>query len=292
VLADLEKSTETQVLMVQGPPEMAKSLAAKFPGFDIVVATSQFDPAAEPETLNDGKTQLISVGTKGKYVGVVGFFDDPKRKTRYQRVTLGSNYNGDAAPMRTLIEDEFQQMLKDRGVVENFPRRNITGGVPGATFVGAETCKSCHPWTYAKWATTKHAAAFEHIVNDPNGKRSDHQFDAECVSCHTTGFEYNSGWMSAAATPYLKGNQCENCHGPASKHVEEPDNAEFRKKIARTAEGVKKSRFCFQCHDEDNSPKFDFDTYWGHVVHKGMDKYDDPKVHKGFKVEKGKPVAQ
>ena len=52
-------------------------------------------------------------------------------------------------------------------------------------------------------------------------------YDAECVTCHTTGFEYNSGWESEAATPYLKGNQCENCHGPASKHIAEPDNVEY-----------------------------------------------------------------
>ena len=28
-----------------------------------------------------------------------------------------------------------------------------------STFVGAETCKTCHPWAYAKWATTKHQKA-------------------------------------------------------------------------------------------------------------------------------------
>ena len=80
------------------------------------------------------------------------------------------------------------------------------------------------------------------------------------MSCHTTGFEYNSGWKSAELTPLLEGNQCENCHGPSSKHVEQPDNAEFRKAIARTVEGVEKSHFCIGCHDEDNSPKFDFAT--------------------------------
>ncbi|WP_154673647.1 multiheme c-type cytochrome [Singulisphaera acidiphila] len=283
VLADLENDTDTQVLLVQGPPELAKSLAAKFPGFDIVVATSDSDPDADPERLNGGKTILVKVGTKGKYVGVVGLYNDPKQKYRFQRVPLNSRYNGDAGPMRKLIEDDFQEMLKQAGVVENFPRRNFVGGAPGATFVGAETCKTCHPGTYAKWAATKHAHAFEDIVTDPKGDRSDHQFDAECISCHTTGFEYNSGWKSAAATPYLKGNQCENCHGPASKHVEEPDNQEFRKLIARTAAGADKAGLCYRCHDEDNSPKFNFQTYWGQIAHSKLDQYTDPKVHEGIK---------
>lgn len=283
ILADLEKATDTQVLLVQGPPELAKTLAAKFPAFDIVVSTSRFDPDAKPERLNGGKTLLISVGTKGKYVGVVGLFDDPSEKYRYQRVSLVSRYDGAADPMRKLIEDDFQEMLKQAGVVENFPRRNYVGGTPGATFVGAETCKTCHPGTVAKWAASKHAHAFESIVNDPKGDRSDHQFDAECISCHTTGFEYNSGWKSAEATPYLKGNQCENCHGPASKHVEEPDNKEFLKAISRTAAGADKSGLCYRCHDEDNSPKFNFQTYWSQIAHTGLDQYTDPKVHEGIK---------
>lgn len=279
VLPELEKGTDTQVLLVQGPPELAKKLAEQFPAFDIVVATSPFDPPDEAERLNDGRTMLVTVGHKGQYVGVVGLYpgDDPKQKFRYQRITLNTRYDGPSEPMRKLIEDDLQEMLKQRGVVENFPRRDFVGGTTGATFVGAESCKTCHPKTFAKWASTKHAHAFESIVSDPKGKRSDHQFDAECISCHTTGFEYNSGWVSAEKTAYLKGNQCENCHGPASKHVAEPTNLDFRKAIARNAADADKNGLCMRCHDMDNSPKFDFATYWAQVAHSKLDKYDDAK---------------
>jgi hypothetical protein len=282
VLDDLEKDTQVQVLMVQGPPELARTLGQKYPGFDVVVGTSHVDPPQEAEPLNDGKTMLVTIGHKGQYVGVVGIFQDPKERLRYQRVTLNTRYNGPAQPMRDLIEDEFQGMLKAAGVVENFPRHDYVGGAPGARFVGVETCRSCHPNTVAKWATTKHAHAFDDIVKDPKGERSDHQFDAECVSCHTTGFEYTSGWMSAALTPELKGNQCENCHGPASKHVEKPDDAAIRKTIALTAAEADHNRLCIRCHDGDNSPKFDFTTYWGQIAHKKLDSYDDPKVREGL----------
>ena len=42
------------------------------PGFDVVVATSQYDDVSsrEPEMLNDGKTTLVTVGKKGKHVGL------------------------------------------------------------------------------------------------------------------------------------------------------------------------------------------------------------------------------
>ena len=107
-------------------------------------------------------------------------------------------------------------------------------------------------------------------------------FDAECITCHTTGFEFVSGWKSPTETPYLAGNQCENCHGPASRHVAEPDNTEFRKPMHLTAELAEKSRLCYGCHDEDNSRDFEFSKYYGKIVHKGRDTYTDPKVHKGI----------
>lgn len=273
VLADLEKDTSVQVLMVQGPAELAKDLAEDYPGFDIIVATSEADPSDEPELVNDGKTMIVTVGKKGKYVGVVGFFPDSPQRLRYQRVMLGTTYNGPAKPMKELIEDQFREMLKNQKVVENFVRHGFADGIPGATFVGADACKKCHPKTYAKWESTGHASAFQALLNDP---KPNTQFDAECVTCHTTGFEYNSGWKSAALTPHLEGNQCENCHGPSSKHVEQPDNLEFRKKIAMTVEGVEKSHFCIRCHDEDNSPKFDFAKDYRKIAHPGLDNKGPP----------------
>lgn len=280
VLADLEKDTEIQVLLVQGAPEEAKRLGEKFPGFDVVVGTSAgADPDADAVALNGGKTLLINVGHKGKYLGAVALYQnaDPKKRMHYQRVMLGTTYDGPAAPMKKLIEDEFRETLRDQGVVEKFPRRDYVNGAPGAKFVGAATCKDCHPNTFAKWATTKHAIAYESLLKDP---KPNVVFDADCVTCHTTGFEYNSGWMSAAITPALKGNQCENCHGPGSKHSQEPDNTEYLGFMRVTAKQADKNQLCLRCHDEDNSPHFDFAKYYGQIVHKGLDDYQDPLVHK------------
>ena len=237
--------------------------------------------------LNGGKTMLVHVGKRGKYVGAVGFFSDEKEKMRFHLVTLNNRYDGPGTAMKKVIEDEYRSMLKAAGVVESFPRHDYTGGTAGATFVGAETCKRCHPNTYMKWSTTKHAQAFTALLNDP---KPNVVFDAECVSCHTTGFEYTGGWRSESATTHLKGNQCENCHGPASKHVSDPDNLMFRQPMKITAEQADKNRLCIRCHDEDNSPKFnDFATYWSQVVHNRLDDYEDPKVHRGItpKVARG-----
>jgi hypothetical protein len=280
VLAELEGKSECQVLMVQGPAELAKRLATAYPGFDVVASTSQVvDPLERDEQrLNNGKTILVTVGRRGKYVGAVGFFADPAQKMRYYSVTLDHKYNGPGTEIKKVIEDEYRGMLKSAGVVESFPRHDHAGGTAGAVFVGAETCRGCHPNTFAKWSTTKHSEAFIALEKHPKPNTI---FDAECITCHTTGFEYTTGWKSATATPHLKGNQCENCHGPASKHVSDPDNLAYRGPLKLTAAQASKNQVCTRCHDEDNSPNFDFPNFWGKIAHKGMDDYKDPKVHRG-----------
>jgi hypothetical protein len=279
VLADLEKDTNVQVLMVQGPPSKAKELAQALPGFDLVIGTSEMvDPEPEPTKLNDGNTLLIQVGKKGKYVGVVGFYQDPKQKFRYGRQSLNQRFASSPEPMRKLIEDDFHDELKQFQVVEDYPKHDYIGGAPGATFIGAQACQACHPNTYQKWVSTKHAQAYEKLAD----KGPTRKFDADCISCHATGFEYTSGFRSAELTPNLKGNQCENCHGPASKHAAEPDNKEFSGLLAQAVTNPEKNRLCYRCHDEDNSPKFDFAVYHGKMVHLKLDKYDDPAVHKGI----------
>jgi hypothetical protein len=288
VLTDLEAKSDYQVLMVQGQPELAQRLAKAFPGFDIVVATSQFDDALnrEAEMLNDGKTMLLTVGKKGKNVGLVAIYPDQSPRLRFLLVTLTKQFDGAATPMKSLIQDEYRGMLKSAEVVANFPRHNYVNGAPGATFVGARACKECHPNTYEFWSNTRHAQAFKTLKND---KKPNTIYDAECVTCHTTGFEYNSGWVSEAATPQLAGNQCENCHGPGSKHVADPKNVEFRKLVTLKAAQANKNGFCERCHDAENSRKFDFKEYWDKIDHNGLDAYDDSKVKAAAKPKSSAP---
>jgi Cytochrome c554 and c-prime len=286
VLTELEGKSDYQVLMVQGTPELAHSLAKAHPGFDIVVSTSQADDVLnpEPEMLNDGKTMLVTVGKKGKCVGLVSFYPQETPRERFRLVTLNKYFGDPAKPMKSLIQDEYRGMLKAADIVLNFVRT----GSAGATFVGAQSCKECHPNTYQFWSTTKHAHAFQALKDDPKPNTI---FDAECISCHTTGFPYNSGWRSEATTPLLAGNQCENCHGPGSSHVADPVNADARKLIALSAERANKNGLCERCHDAENSRHFDFSQYWGKIVHKGLDDYKDPKVRRGLSPQLSQPKA-
>lgn len=279
VLADLEKTSQIQVLMVQGPRDDGLKLAKQFPGFDVVVTTAKLpEPTEKPEYANDGKTLIVDAGQKGKYIVALGLYPGNPMKIQYSRFGLNSRLKN-AEPMRVLIDEEYQSILKSVGLVTNFNRKANVEGAPGATYVGAYNCKVCHPNTFQKWSNSKHSHAYEGLTSNPKRNR---EFDAECISCHTTGFGYNTGWVSAELTSHLKGNQCENCHGPASRHVAEPDNKDITKYLKRTAEGADKGGMCWKCHDEDNSPNFNFQKYYAQIFHKGLDTYEDPRTHKGI----------
>ncbi len=276
LLEELKKQAKIRVLMVQGPYEEAKRLAEKFPGFDIVVGTSEFEePDERPEMGNDDKTLLVrNVGKKGKYVSLIGFFPGSTPMIQYRRQPLDELHFHQAEPMRQLIDVDYQERMKREKIVENFTRMSYAQA-PDAKFVGAKECQACHPKTYEKWTTTKHARAFEALENPKRNR----VFDAECISCHTTGFGLKTGWVSAEATPFLKGNQCENCHGPASKHVADPDNIDFRKPMHMSKAMADATGFCTKCHDQDNDHNYNFESRYAQIFHKGLDVYTDPKVH-------------
>jgi len=160
----------------------------------------------------------------------------------------------------------------------------------GNQFVGSQACGECHTKAYSIWKRTPHAHALETLVHlDPP-----RQFDAECLSCHVTGWEpqrfspFASGYLSAEKTPQLAGNGCENCHGPGSAHVaaergdvkaSDADLERLRKKmhlsIKSDADRRRVIDNCLQCHDLDNSINFHggeaFDEYWKKIEHHGTD---------------------
>jgi hypothetical protein len=289
VLADLETDTAYQVLMVQGPPELARTLAETYSGFDLVVATSPYtDPASTPEELNDGKTWLMTVGRKGMYVAAIGLYPGTDSPMRYKRIEMNEGFDSLrslAASVDSLIGDEFQKTLKNADVLGSYPKRPyaLFDAPADATYVTAETCKQCHPLTYEKWSLTPHARAYAALVNDPRENGRNRERDAACVSCHTTGFDYVGGFVSTDRTPALINNQCENCHGPGSRHAAAPDDLALRAAMKRSSEDFDRSHRCVACHDEDNDPKFEFDKYWPQIMHTKLDTYTNPKVHKGIR---------
>lgn len=127
-----------------------------------------------------------------------------------------------------------------------------------ASFVGAQTCASCHNDAHAQWKTTAHSSAFDTLV------ARDKHFDLECVGCHVTGYQQPGG-STLGFTTGLENVQCESCHGPGSLHAKNPT-------LIGGAQGIQPTTTeatCRSCHTQEHSPRFDYDSYLPRILGAG-----------------------
>ena len=274
VLADFqERSVDIRVLLSHATLAETRELAKKFPEFDLVVCTGPSEDPVSTYSEKVGSTTLVMSGHKGKYAAVVGWYPDTETKFRTELVKLDGDRFADPPKMIEHMK-YYQSVLKDLKLAETEPAVKHSSG---HSFVGAERCGKCHEKAFAKWKTTGHANGFESLRK---GRRNIPRIhDPECLACHVTGwhrqevFRYESGYLNEMASKHLLGNQCENCHGPGSRHIDliEAGEEEEAKKLMRVTKVQARDKLCYTCHDLDNSPHFDFDSYWEKVAHPWRD---------------------
>ena len=223
------------ILLYQGEAADAAKLAADFPQFHIILCqASDPEPPQFPTVANNGKTLIVEVGHKGRFVGVVGAFRNPMGgfDLKYQLVPLGEEYitpgpTGEALKINPTLKllQTYAETVKSRNFLDEIkqvPHPNqIREPKLNLSYIGSSRCLNCHPAESAKWAESKHAhalQALEKIADRPSLRN----LDPECVVCHTVGFGYNTGYKNASKTPHLSHVGCESCHGPGSGHAADP----------------------------------------------------------------------
>ena len=268
-----EQHVDVRVLLSHATLAESRSLAKQFPEFDLVLSTGPIEDPVTSYRETIGKTTLVLSGHKGKYVAVIGWYPDADPPFKTDLVKLDGDRFADPPEMIEHMK-YYQGLLKDLKLAETEPAVKHTSG---DSFVGAQQCGKCHEKAFAKWETTGHAKAFASIQK---GRRNISRiFDPECLACHVTGwhpqevFRYESGYLNEMASKHLLGNQCENCHGPGSRHIEliEAGEEEAAKKLMKVTKKQARDNVCYTCHDLDNSPHFDFDSYWEKVAHPWRD---------------------
>ncbi len=147
-----------------------------------------------------------------------------------------------------------------------------------------ESCATCHPDEVKFWARTVHARAYAALEE----VKKQHSLD--CINCHVTGWQQPGGVCridkagvggpgvetpaqrtgNGSAEPTSarlgvgrQGVQCEACHGPASEHVRISADLPHG-----GPKGVQVST-CTRCHEQENSPHFDYARYLPWVVGPG-----------------------
>ncbi|NBR04530.1 MAG: hypothetical protein EBT92_02055 [Planctomycetes bacterium] len=274
----------------------ALKAAQSFPEFQIVMCLSEEDePSSNPITVNhENKKQslIIRMGTKGKYVGVLGVYKtgDPAQpfKFRYTIEQMSEDYmTAESAkknhPIMELMES-YAKELKNENYLSRFGqgRHPVQVSAPGSNpvYVGSEKCKKCHESAYEIWQKSPHSHAYQTLVDAK--EPSLRHYDPECIVCHTVGFGYQSGFSTIEKTSHLTNVGCESCHGPSSEHVKKPNDESWYKLInpwkavAGETPADKESRlgktdqFCQKCHDIDNDVTWTnkgFERKWPKIAH-------------------------
>ncbi len=278
ILPELEKEEcDYLVLIAHGKKgqvfEETQEVLKSFPEKFGVVLLS--DPPAEPPLLAPkriGGRYYIEVGEKGKFAVVLGIFED---SVRYQPIALDSRYANSPIIMDMMQDYQDQlRLLGPKGLgAKSFvnPKTESMG-----KFIGSKECQSCHEPSYEIWKDSGHARAWKTLTDISKPARN---YDPECVACHAVGwnpvekYAYLDGYDIAEGnkTKHLTNVGCESCHGPGEKHKaaemgnDKTNQAELRLAVRLPLENAQKN--CVQCHDGDNSPAFQFDTYWEKIKH-------------------------
>lgn len=147
----------------------------------------------------------------------------------------------------------YNARLKEINLASVAPVPPLPEGASG--FAKGSACVECHEEAQAVWKGTPHARAWETLV------KLDKTFDAECVSCHVTGW-LAPGGVNLKDLRGMTDVQCEACHGPSADHVDQGGE------VASTKRAVP-AEVCTVCHNRFHSPKFDYATYLPKVLGPG-----------------------
>ncbi len=203
-----------------------------------------------------GDTFLVNAPGKGRAIGKITIEWDRVNNTKSissLRIPLDpQKYKNQA--MREFLTASYQQMLKE--LRPEHPRTNGMQELPADNgYTGAEVCMSCHIEEYEQWKKTRHASAFYDLL-----EQTRHWVPA-CIQCHVTAFGQREGFQSFPQTSAMMHVQCETCHGPGRKHVDEMGTGAIQR--------IPDKNLCLQCHSPEFSPKFEsmYDLYYKQVTH-------------------------
>jgi len=221
------------VIVALGVPEDAEQV-------DVVILPDEIET-----TVSEDDTLYVGCKSEGKALGVLALWMDPSGKLvrhTVRELALTGDVS-ESEPIRELLTDFYRDVAAENAVEGvRLLADQALEQQQGNGYVSATACQGCHEQEYLQWSATRHAFAYETLL------KKERYFDAGCVSCHTTGFGYSTGFHIGDPDSTLKGVQCETCHGPGKQHVGNPKKSNIRN-------GADTS-LCLVCHDTKHSPGF------------------------------------
>ena len=258
-VASVRQKTDLIVVLSDLDREAERDLVQHIADIDIVIS------ARSTETTHRvGNTLLLGTQPQGKAIGQA-ILTVENRQVKAEQITsvLLSESIGEDRTVKRLV-DEFYNLVQKNSALQQTARPRFAGfaledQVRQGTnrYVGGETCKGCHAAEVADWEQSHHANAFNRLLQKQK------HYQPDCVTCHTTGFGYPTGFRIGKDVKRLTNVQCEVCHGPGEQHARRPEVRNIRR--------TPSPDLCQRCHDANQTPDFDtrFADMLAEVNHKG-----------------------
>ena len=229
-----EVVSQADIVVALGEPENPEHI-------DVVIYPNEIEATGSEDV-----PLYVGCKSEGRTLGVLAFWMDTSGKlTRHytSEVALTGDV-GESESVRQLLTDFYRDVAAESPSQDaRLFTEQLLEQQPKNGYVSATACQRCHEQEYQQWSATRHAFAYETLL------KKERYFDAGCVSCHTTGFGYQTGFQIGDSNSTLKGVQCETCHGPGKQHIGNPKKSNIRS-------GADTS-LCLQCHDTKHSPGFE-----------------------------------
>lgn len=240
---------EMTVVLMRGSRKEARALREKIAAPCLVIyAALDSEPQVMDFGLKEGDITVVTPGDRGRFVGLATLLSEGSgrdlRVTRVRPEPLDPTLPESDTVL--FAEEIYRTRIEIEEILEKMTER--FDHPSGAAFSGSESCRECHPKTYAVWSASAHARALSTLV------AAGRDYDPGCLSCHVTGFGYRGAFRSAGDTPHLLNVGCESCHGPAGDHG----------KNTESYPGAMVS--CTACHDHYHSPGFDRKSAWKRIA--------------------------
>ena len=251
-LSDAHGQFDRSIVLAYVAEEELAQLAADLPEVDAVIGgpTGQ---AIAPKTT--GGPLLAAATNKGKFIVQLDLPTAKADRLTGKIVEINASFADQDVQVANLHRYLADLEKRDLPSAETGFAVSLPPGTPaGYRIAGSASCEKCHVAESHSWAATAHAHAFATIQT-----RGFH-VDSYCQQCHTTGYGLPGGFDSRQRTPMRTDVGCENCHGPSQAHVADPH---VRTPFVAADQ-------CTRCHDHENSPHFDYASYWMRVQHGKM----------------------
>lgn len=248
LLPRMREEVDTIVLLAHVGDQTTEVIVKEVTGIDLCVVGHTFKNLKTERILED--TIILSSAHEGRYIGRADIFvDEEDGKVMAVDVTSTSLDDAiDDSPDMTQRMKEYMAKLEEFKESKRaaYPR---SYGSEEETYLSDRQCKSCHEDSWEVYSQSGHRQAFNTI------RTKGQNYEPECIVCHTTGYQYQNGYSDKSPYNKLTGVQCEACHGYGTEHSRDG------KWLAQAKDS------CVTCHDKENSPDFDYATYWEKIKH-------------------------